>query len=133
MGSEGLQEEGSTDSGGAHDESRNRRATARYALRGSTWALRTLSGSGRDITRSTYSPGTSRLGGLATRKCALRSRVESDVADLYSLAHRDYGPIQNIPLPRGGRGGVEARLRDEPTWMGTMRVEPFKVAGEDAD
>jgi hypothetical protein len=55
------------------------------------------------------------------------------MADLYVLAHRDYGPISTF-LSREEADGELARVfGDEPTWVCTMRVEPFALVVEAGD
>jgi hypothetical protein len=59
-------------------------------------------------------------------------RVEKDVADLYVLAHRDYGPITTFVSREAAEEELERVFGDEPTWVGTLTVEPFELVVEDA-
>jgi hypothetical protein len=53
------------------------------------------------------------------------------VADLYVLAHRDYGPITTFVSREAAEKELERVFGDEPTWVGTLTVEPFELVVED--
>lgn len=52
------------------------------------------------------------------------------MADLYVLAHRDYGPITFLSRD-AAEEELERVLVDEPTWIGKLTVEPFELVVED--
>jgi hypothetical protein len=57
----------------------------------------------------------------------------AEVADLYILVHRDYGPISTFLTRADAEDELARVFGDEPTWVGTMSVEPFELVEEDGD
>jgi hypothetical protein len=49
------------------------------------------------------------------------------VADLYSLVHEDGGPVATFTRIDDAVRELYAVLRDEPTWITRMWIEPFTV------
>ena len=45
--------------------------------------------------------------------------------DLWSLVHREYGPIQTFLTREEAERTLEDMLRDEPGWAEKLSVEPF--------
>jgi hypothetical protein len=54
------------------------------------------------------------------------------VADFYVL-HTDYGPISTFLTREQADDELERVFGDEPTGVGTMRVEPFEFVVEDGE
>jgi hypothetical protein len=46
-------------------------------------------------------------------------------ADLWSLVHREFGPICTLLTREEAEQELEHMLRDEPDWADTLSVEPF--------
>jgi hypothetical protein len=56
------------------------------------------------------------------------------VAALYSLVHREEGPISTYLTKAKAERELEAVLRDEPDWADDLYIEPFEfVDAADAD
>ncbi len=51
----------------------------------------------------------------------------TDVADLYSLIHREAGLLRTLTTYEDAERELENVLRDEPTWMSDLWIEPFDV------
>jgi hypothetical protein len=49
------------------------------------------------------------------------------VADLWVLAHVEYGPISTFLTREEADHELERVFGDEPTWVGTLSVEPFEL------
>jgi len=49
------------------------------------------------------------------------------VADLYTLAHEDAGPVSTFPTREEAETELAAALRDEPDWLPDLRVVPFEL------
>jgi len=47
------------------------------------------------------------------------------VADLYSLVHREAGPVSTFPTREEAEAELAAVLEDEPEWRPDLWVEPF--------
>ena len=48
---------------------------------------------------------------------------DADTADLWSLVHREFGPIQTFLTREAAERELEDVLRDEPGWAEKLRVE----------
>ena len=56
------------------------------------------------------------------------------MADLYSLMHREAGPLATFTTPAEAEEELAAVLEDEPDWRPDLWVEPFElVVAEHAD
>lgn len=54
------------------------------------------------------------------------------MADLYSLVHEDGGPVATFTRIDDAVRKLYAVLRDEPTWITRMWIEPFMLSvGDD--
>ena len=49
------------------------------------------------------------------------------MADLYSLVHRDAGPIATFTKREEAEAELAAVLEDEPGWVDDLWVEPFEL------
>ena len=49
------------------------------------------------------------------------------VADLYSLVHREAGHGSTFTTREEAEAELEAVLRDEPTWLTRVWIEPFTL------
>jgi len=49
------------------------------------------------------------------------------MADLYSLMHREAGPVSTFTTREEAKDELEAVLRDEPTWLTRVWIEPFTL------
>jgi hypothetical protein len=48
------------------------------------------------------------------------------VVDLWVLTHRELGPIRTFLSRDDAEAELERVFGDEPTWAGTMWIEPFR-------
>ncbi|HEX2111538.1 MAG TPA: hypothetical protein VHF67_08285 [Gaiellaceae bacterium] len=55
------------------------------------------------------------------------------MADLYVLAHRDFGPISTFLTREQAENELKRVFGNEPTWVGKLIVEPFELVVEDDD
>ena len=53
------------------------------------------------------------------------------MADLYSLVHRETGPVSTFLTGEEAEAELEAVLEDEPAWLPDLRVEPFELVVSD--
>jgi hypothetical protein len=49
------------------------------------------------------------------------------MADLYSLMHREAGPVSTFTTLGEAEAELEAVLEDEPGWVDDLWVEPFEL------
>ena len=49
------------------------------------------------------------------------------MADLYSLMHREAGPLATFTTRAEAKAELAAVLDDEPTWVDDLGVEPFEL------
>ena len=49
------------------------------------------------------------------------------MADLYSLVHREAGPVATFTTVAEAEAELKAVLEDEPAWRPDLWVEPFEV------
>ena len=54
-------------------------------------------------------------------------------ADLYSLVHREYGPISTSETRTKAEEDLAAVLADEPGWEPDLSVEVFQVRDAEAN
>ena len=53
------------------------------------------------------------------------------VADFWVVTHREYGPMATFLTREEAEAELARVFGDEPTWQGTMSVEPFEVVVAD--
>jgi hypothetical protein len=63
-------------------------------------------------------------------------RLDAAVGELYSLVHREDGPLRTFATAKWTRRSwneeeLERVFGDEPAWVGTMRVESFELVVRD--
>lgn len=56
------------------------------------------------------------------------------MADFWVLAHVEHGPISTFLTREEAERELERVFGDEPTWVGTLKLQPFDVVtGERGD
>ena len=53
------------------------------------------------------------------------------MADLYSLVHREAGPVSTFTTREEAEAELEAMLEDEPAWLPDVWVAPFELVVSD--
>lgn len=52
---------------------------------------------------------------------------------LWSLVHRDHGPISTFLTRGDAEAELTAVIEDEPTWVNDVKVERFELAVSDGE
>ncbi|MDQ3866964.1 MAG: hypothetical protein M3304_09090 [Actinomycetota bacterium] len=53
------------------------------------------------------------------------------MADLYSLRHRQVGPLATYTTYEAAERELEDMLQEEPTWTADLWIEPFELVTVD--
>lgn len=67
----------------------------------------------------------------AAASCPASRASVTDVADLYSVMHRQAGPLATFTTYEAAELELEDLLHEEPTWIAELWIEPFELVTVD--